>query len=338
MTEQQIGKLLRYALMTRNPKEKRLVLTALAREDAENPDVRVAQTELGMMHYSGNGAPFNLERAEELLKNPAEHGDSRSLLMMGAIRYQKRKSDALHWFCRAWISGGSGAEGAAARLESLRLAGLGNPAFMDIFNEVIHSYLAKLEQMIQDGKDEDGSLQIAMALYYIYELDGHSSGNLERAYACLKLAEAKDNALYRIYLNRTAFSHMENPKASARMEHRNLDYEIKPKISRQTASQNMASQGTASQDTENFLYEEENTGSFWGGESGSYEEPETNASMLARLPGWLYSGSSSYVRRSSFGWGVEYENYADPNDRITISTVYNISGGGADTNAGYFYF
>ena len=99
---------------------------------------------------------------------------------------------------------------------------------MQIIDGEINGPLADLREKIRENADAGGSAQMALALYYIYELNGPQAGNLERAYDCLKEAQRAGNPLAAIYLERTAFAHMENPEASARLPDARTDYAPKP--------------------------------------------------------------------------------------------------------------
>lgn len=59
---------------------------------------------------------------------------------------------------------------------------------------------------------------------------------------------------------------------------------------------------------------------------------------LSNMPGYIYSGTTCYGRRNSFGWGVEYVNESNSGDVITITNIYSMGGGAMSTNAGHFTY
>ncbi|MBR1759438.1 MAG: hypothetical protein IJ744_12065 [Lachnospiraceae bacterium] len=56
------------------------------------------------------------------------------------------------------------------------------------------------------------------------------------------------------------------------------------------------------------------------------------------LPVYLQSGTITYERIESYGYGVMYRNTTDPSDEITITVIYSMTDSEASTNAGHFYF
>ena len=229
MTNKEISDMLEEAMSTGDVARRRKLLDALVQENPENADVQLAQAILGGLYSQGKGgATRNLERAAQLLENPARHGHPQALLQLALVSYQLRRPEAIRLFCRAWVAGGTSAEAAAAKLEELRRAGASKPAFLQIIDGEINGPLADLREEIRENADAGGSAQMALALYYIYELNGPQAGNLERAYDCLKEAQRAGNPLAAIYLERTAFAHMENPEASARLPDARTDYAPKP--------------------------------------------------------------------------------------------------------------
>lgn len=72
---------------------------------------------------------------------------------------------------------------------------------------------------------------------------------------------------------------------------------------------------------------------------GAGRGTETGGEMtLESLPGELYSGSTTYVCKGRYGWGVEYVNSADSGESFTITTIYSASSGQVHTNAGDFWY
>ena len=183
MTNKEISDMLEEAMSTGDVARRRKLLDALVQENPENADVQLAQAILGGLYSQGKGgATRNLERAAQLLENPARHGHPQALLQLALVSYQLRRPEAIRLFCRAWVAGGTSAEAAAAKLEELRRAGASKPAFLQIIDGEINGPLADLREKIRENADAGGSAQMALALYYIYELNGPQAGNLERAY------------------------------------------------------------------------------------------------------------------------------------------------------------
>ena len=58
---------------------------------------------------------------------------------------------------------------------------------------------------------------------------------------------------------------------------------------------------------------------------------------LADLPSELYNGTTTYVRKGKYDWGVEYANSANSGETFTITTIYSASSGQVHTNAGVFW-
>lgn len=318
MDARQIQGMLREALTTPDRKRKRQLLETLSREDPENADVQAAQTELGSMYHEGKeGAPYDPARAEELYRNPARHNNSNALLGIALIHYKKGNPDSLSLFCQTWIAGGTGSEAAVSRLEELRIAGAKNVAFLQILDGEIEKHLNLLLKRLNEWKDPNGSLLFAMALYHIYELGGHDSGNLEKAYDLLKEAEEKGNALVRIYLKRTAFAHMDNPEASARMKDARKDYSWKPLPE-------------VDEDVED------------SGEDSYMEPKKSSLYSVFNMPSRITGPYNHTYHRVSFGVGsAEYMSDVDF-DTVTIrdeDISLGIMGGyNANTSAGKFWW
>lgn len=229
MTSKQIQEALEEVLSSQDFARRKQLLDSLVTEDPENVDVQAAQYILGDMYFQGKkGVRRDPVRARQMLMNPAKHGHSQALLDLAAIAYQAGKPEAIGLFAQAWATGGNGAEAAAAKLEELRRAGEDEPAFMQLINSAVQPQLTALEKKIREGRSTNGSAQLALALYYIYELDGPDGENLQTAYDYLREALAQENPLASIYLKRTAFAHMENPKASARLIDAKTDYTPQP--------------------------------------------------------------------------------------------------------------
>lgn len=71
------------------------------------------------------------------------------------------------------------------------------------------------------------------------------------------------------------------------------------------------------------------------GSSGEHADETQNTGIY---PPYLYSGTVCYGRGNSYGWGVEYVNESDSNDRIAITNIYSQTENEIDTNAGHFTF
>lgn len=318
MTKEQINDMFSEAISTKDYANRKQLLDLLVKEDSENPDVQAAQAMLGGLYCQGRGGvSHNPVKAEALLINPARHGHSQALLQLALIHYQAKKPDAIKLFCQALATGGNGAEAAAAKLEELRRAGTRSAAFLQIFTKELDACMDKVKQNIQEGKDLDGSMQIALALYYIYDLCGPDSGNLQMAYGYLLKAQEKGNALVRIYLERTAFAHMEHPQASARLMDANKDYAPRPEPDSHL-------NGDANED--------------------SIYEPEAEKSSFfsaINMPSTIYGPYNHTYRR--FSTGTHSADYIcdEDSDMVTIrdeDISMGAMGYSANTSSGYFYW
>ena len=75
--------MLEEAMSTGDVARRRKLLDALVQENPENADVQLAQAILGGLYSQGKGgATRNLERAAQLLENPARHGHPQALLQL----------------------------------------------------------------------------------------------------------------------------------------------------------------------------------------------------------------------------------------------------------------
>lgn len=320
MTEEQIQKMFDEAVSTQDFARKRQLLDALVKENPENADVQAAQVMLGGLYFQGKGgAPRDLTRAEQLLRNPADHGHSQALLQLALIHYQSGMPDAVGLFCRAWATGGTGAEAAAARLEELRQVGARrNQDFLRMVDREIDVRLTALRKKIREGEDRDGSAEMAVALYYIYALNGREEENLQLAYDCLTEALTKGNPLASIYLKRTAFSYMENPLASARLLDADTDYASKPEPPAR-----------------------EYDGAEEEGEAYEPEETKHSFFQAANMPDRIYGPYNRVYHR--FASGLRSADYIcrEDNDLVTIrdeDIQAGIMGYSATISAGYFYW
>lgn len=317
MTGKQISDMLDEAMSTGDLVRRRKLLDALVQEDPENADVQLAQAMLGGLYFQGKGgASRNLERAAQLLENPARHGHPQALLHLALVSYQLRRPEAIRLFCQAWATGGNCAEAAAAKLEELRRAGATKPAFLQIIDGEINGPLSVLREKIREKRDTDGSAQMAMALYYIYELNGPQEGNLKSAYACLREAKRAGNPLSTIYLERTAFAHMENPEASARLPDAHTDYAP------------VRTEPTVDSDFQK--------------DSGDWEpEQQDTLFQAANMPYTIYGPYNHVYHRISTGLhSADYICEKD-SDCVTIrdeDISLGVMGYSATTSAGYFYW
>ncbi|MEY8336824.1 hypothetical protein AALB16_02190 [Lachnospiraceae bacterium 62-35] len=68
------------------------------------------------------------------------------------------------------------------------------------------------------------------------------------------------------------------------------------------------------------------------------ENEESGPMTLDRLPGHLYSPQGiDYRCYANYGYGVEYVNAVNPNDRILITNIESYTGSEIHTNAGSFF-
>lgn len=320
MTDKEISDMLEEAMSTGDFARRRKLLDALVQEDPENTDVQLAQTMLGGLHFQGKGrASRNLERAAQLLENPARHGHPQALLQLALVSYQLRRPEAIRLFCRAWATGGTSAEAAAAKLEELRRAGTSEPAFLQIIDGEIHGPLADLQKKIREKRDANGSAQMAVALYYIYELNGPRAGNLHQAYDCLREAQRAGNPLAAIYLDRTAFAHMENPEASARLPDARTDYAPKP---------------VRAEPAYDSDFQED-------GEVGESEQESGSLFQAANMPSTIYGPYNHVYHRVSTGLRSADYICEEDSDWVTIrdeDISVGVTGYSATTSSGYFYW
>lgn len=323
MTKGEIEKMFCEAASTRDFVRRRQLLDALVKEDPENRDVQGAQAMLGGLYFQGRGgAPRDFARAEALLSNPARHGHSQALLQIALIHYQTKKPDAVRIFAQAWAAGGNGSEAAATKLEELRRAGTGNPSFMQFLEGQMGPCVEDVQKKIREGKDPDGSRQIAMALYYIYELGGSIPGHLSMARDCLEKALEQGNALAASYLKRTAFDHMENPEASARLMDANRDYTPERMPVYEAADGNEA-------------------GDYDSGEGYIQKEEKHSFFSAANMPYTIQGPYNHTYHRLAVG--IHSADYIceEDGDMVTIrdeDITVGIMGYSANTASGYFYW
>lgn len=221
MDKNQLESILFQGMDETDQEKKRKLFESIADEDQEDENVQTAQYYLGEMYLTGNGVKKDTEKACFYLKNPADHQHASACFYYGLLLFDQGDERAFDYLCDSWKRSW---EPALMRLEQYRNMGDRYQTVAQLAQKAIDSCYQELQGKLAAGEDKSGQNSLALALYYIYELNGHQLENLSSAQKYLRIAVEHGSSLAKNILSRTAFKNIVNPEASARFDDAGKDY------------------------------------------------------------------------------------------------------------------
>ena len=194
MSSEQLWKEYTDIKYSNNVNKKISVLTRCAEQKEDELLSRSAKRDLGLIYYQADDSIKDIDKAKKYLSEAADEGDENAKQFYGIILYNEGNFASFYYFCDAMELGNI--HSAYLMYDNMHMKEDNATAkrIKSTVEEQIEDLVDACKWKIEDGKDEDGAPQFALALVGLYDLGEKLGIDRKKGQEYLKLALEKGNS------------------------------------------------------------------------------------------------------------------------------------------------